>query len=417
MLALLKTRVAVYRELARHRTLYILGVVGVVTALIGWGWDSALALATGTVGILLGLAGVFMDTRAFRRDLSEIHLSRTSTWRGLLPPTPYEGYATRSGFSDTYLVAPWRSRCDTSPVGDSWSPDIPVEALPARWEMSRAARPAPLASYAVLRDRMRKGKIVTDDAKVRIVTELAAFDPAQLDRVQVQRTTYFRSILTNDLASFDVHTGDAVSFRGIEPCRDSSDLEGLRLADMGKSRASNHLGVSVLALTSDWVLVVLMQGRRSNRGSRQLVSTGSGSMDWREVQEGKGFMELAFASAIREMREEFTRSIGPVRRAHLLGMARALSRGGKPEVCFLAHLEDTWSQLEARVMPKGRSLIRRSEKPFIASFQRWDLVSPANAIERLRQLREAHEATISASLDLALLLMLDGPLGEEWLET
>ncbi len=120
---------------------------------------------------------------------------------------------------------------------------------------------------------------------------------------------------------------------------------------------------------------------------------------------------------MREVREEFTRSVGRVRRAHLLGMARALSRGGKPEICFLVHLEDTWSQLESLVMPQGRSLIRRSEKHFIASFQRWDLGSAANAIERLRQLRDTHEATTSSSLDLALLLILYGPLGEEWLET
>lgn len=416
MLAFFKTRMAVYRELARHRSLYILGIVGVIVALVGWGWDSVLTIVTGAVGILLGLTGVVMDTRAFRRELSEIHLSRTSTWRGLLPPISYVGYTILTGPSDTYLVAPWRSRCTTASSGNSWTPDIPVELMPAPWDLAHSASPTQLESYAVLRDRMRKGKIVTDDAKVRIVTELAAFDTSTLARVQLQRTTYFRSILTNDLASFDIHNGDAVSFHGIDPCRDPSDIEALRLADMGKSRASNHLGVSVLALTSDWVLVVLMQGRRSNRGSRQLVSTGSGSMDWREVEAGKGFMELAYASAMREMREEFTRSVGPVRRAHLLGMARALSRGGKPEICFLVHLEDTWSQLEARVMPKGRSLIRRSEKHFIASFQRWDLVSSANAIERLRHLRDAHEATISSSLDLALLLMLDGPIGDEWLE-
>jgi len=406
---LLKTRLVVFRELATHRVMYLVGIVGLVVALVGMNWDSPTAMLTGAAGLILGLVGVVLDGVTFRRALADVDVGRdpAETWRSLSPPATCRCYLRLEGFEDVFLLAPLRATLVAEPhTGHTWHPDPPVEILDGTWHVARAWGPTPLQAYAVLRERMRKGKILTNDAKVRILSELGLLGRDDSDTIRIQRTSYFNGVLTNDLATQVIREGGSVAWRGINSCLDDSSLEGPQLADLGKSRASNHLGVSALVITSDWVVVLLLQGRRSNRGSRQLVATGSGSMDWTEAREGAGFVSLAYSSAVRELREEFTQQLGPVSSAELLGLARCLSRGGKPEISFLLRLSDTWAELESRVMSKGQPRIRRAERHFITNFQHWDLGSADTARERLSTLRESNRAVISSSLDFSLLCLM-----------
>jgi hypothetical protein len=260
--------------------------------------------------------------------------------------------------------------------------------------------------YAILRERQRKGKVLLDDCKVRLASDPDWRVGNGPSSVTLQPTTYFKGIVTNEFAHRSLMQDGRQLYQGWQGCLDSGSEE-TRLAPLSKSHASNHIGVSMLMITSDFVLVLLLQSRRSNLGSRQLVATGSGSMDWSDVNGAEGFLDATYTSALRETTEECPLPVELITKSHLTGYARVASRGGKPELNFVSFLSAPWAHLSPRLMPKGKPAISRRERAYILTYETWDLGSRQSAVERLRFLRKENRAVVSSSLDLGILLLMN----------
>lgn len=393
----------------RHRFFYVVGIASIALAVATWAWDSLVSLLIISIGLVIGIVDTLIDRYRFGKELNSLHVLRdpAELWRSA--DSPLEGAALErwEGLHDVFWVDPLS--LDLSIPVENGRPalrdDISITTLSTPWDIPSSLGVTPLMEYAILRERQRKGKVLLDDRKVRLASDpdwRVGNGPVS---VTLQPTTYFKGIVTNEFAHRSLMQDGRQLYQGWQGCLDSGS-EKNRLAPLSKSHASNHIGVSMLMITSDFVLVLLLQSRRSNLGSRQLVATGSGSMDWSDVHGAEGFLNATYISALRETTEECPLPVELISRSHLTGYARVASRGGKPELNFVSFLSTPWAHLSPRVMPKGKPAISRRERAYILTYETWDLGSSASAVQRLRFLRNENRAVVSSSLDLGILLLM-----------
>ncbi|MFJ4657349.1 hypothetical protein ACIP5Y_39290 [Nocardia sp. NPDC088792] len=180
-------------------------------------------------------------------------------------------------------------------------------------------------------------KIGLDSTPVAGGTEVACFE-----------TDYFSARLTNERARFDYcDSQDLAVSRAHEefPAAEFHRNRPAVLQELRRTRFSNNIGVSVLAITSDGELVLWKQRDRAMQSGNLIVPTGSGSVDYDDLRRSTNLRELLTTAMLRELREETTRSKGVMPDAddfaevRILGYFRWLGRGGKPDFVGVARLD------------------------------------------------------------------------------
>jgi hypothetical protein len=153
----------------------------------------------------------------------------------------------------------------------------------------------------------------------------------------IQQTDYFTSLCSNEIALTEIRV--AGQSDPVLPAR-ALFTEGGLITDLGSSRCSNHIGISTLAFTQDGCLVVTTQAIRSAQSPNQLTSSGSGSADWADRKLAETFEGVIRGAMTRELCEEtgIPGSAAASVKTDLLGYARALDRGGKPEFFGISHV-------------------------------------------------------------------------------
>lgn len=172
----------------------------------------------------------------------------------------------------------------------------------------------------------------SDDAKVRLYTDLTVDLLQRGGKVHLQRTSYFRDRLTNTLANYRVR----LEGREILNLRHEAVEADGRLVSLKESTLSNQLGCSTLLVTSDSTIVFLRQGNRVAENAGRLAPAGSGSFDLPKQRSDLNFQALSRDQARRELCEECGLSPGDVVAIQLCGYGRYLYRNGKPEVFCIA---------------------------------------------------------------------------------
>jgi hypothetical protein len=208
--------------------------------------------------------------------------------------------------------------------------DVPLRIRGGRFELpERFAEHAPV----VLAAKWRRGVALFNSRLARLATDLTEQQLA----AEVQDTDYFAGECTNEMVGLDLYRRDA---RG----RSRLELSGATLlgsagivSDLNDSSCANIVGISTLAFTRDRKLVVVTQSGRSAQSAHQLAPSGSGSADPEDyVEDGRPVATLQRFVA-RAMRRELVEECGldgpaaPDVRTLVLGYARVLTRGGKPE--------------------------------------------------------------------------------------
>jgi hypothetical protein len=195
-----------------------------------------------------------------------------------------------------------------------------------------------------------------DSKKVRLKSDLT-LESLQLNKpVRVQPTNYELSLCTNEMASQEIwslRTGQR-AFDGVSLMAHDGVLY-----DFSDSPCSNHIGVSTLAITLDACVVVPLQPEQSAYNGNLLVPSGSGSADWADfTQTGKTLQQLLTLAAERELIEECgLQGVSDLQMAtRIIGFARLVNRGGKPEffgVSFLSVLSSALQSSKVELVPLG----------------------------------------------------------------
>jgi hypothetical protein len=297
-------------------------------------------------------------------------------WYGQHYPASMHRKCRRSGLYDTYGLIN---------VNDDlvlYSPEVNARLDEARNQLAVSQSPFRV-THPALRYRefalryFRRDKILFDAPKIRLLTDLT---PELLDTegtVTVQPTIYFAGVMTNELAGLVIKSWPdaATVFDGHELiCRN-----GL-LSDLRSSDCSNHVGASTLAFTSDGNIPIMPQTRSSARSAGLDAPSGSGSLDWGDLEPGMSLQDCVRAGVARELFEETLddrprEGIDTI----LLGFARHLRFGGKPEFYAVSRLDHARFEL----------YLRHRERQYHTSIERvqMDLSSVETLLADLRRVR------------------------------
>jgi hypothetical protein len=174
------------------------------------------------------------------------------------------------------------------------------------------------------------------------------------------------------------------------------------LLDLSESKCSNHIGVSTLAFTRDGKMVVTVQSASSAQSAGLLAPSGSGSADLEDLQQaGNDFHTFLTRAMERELLEEcgLANAGAGLVRTRLIGYARLLDRGGKPEFFGVSLLDVPFATL--RVTGK--------EAVFIADIMdiRVNQAKRSEFESALNRFRREHQAGFSFLLSLQLQFLVD----------
>jgi hypothetical protein len=180
-------------------------------------------------------------------------------------------------------------------------------------------------------------------------------------------TTYFSSVLTNDLVSF---IGETVGPFPEKCYSGSDDLpvypgDRMVLKSIADSYMNDHIGLSTVVITCDDKLVLWEQGAAALHSQHKVAPTGSGSCDWedwlvllRRPEPKAVTLQMLLTQAMeREFKEEsrpFDRPLldGDVR-TWIIGHFRWLRRGGKPEFVAVSRTSKSSSELRPNIREVG----------------------------------------------------------------
>ena len=368
---------------------YILSIVGLVLGTIGTLIEpptSIFGVSIVVVSALLGLILFIKDTLEIRRaekDLYEV-TGASDPLKSLKISGKYDKYKFIN-FHEKYAIY--------SPELNHLLADKKLEFKleTKKFQMSPIARS--IAPF-VLRTAFKSGRILFNSAKVRLKSDLMISGILSGSKVLLQPTDYFSSICTNEMTCKEVLSRRANTqiFNGL------SFMSNNRiLLDLSESKCSNHIGISTLAFTNDGKMVVTVQSVESAQSAELLAPSGSGSADLEDLKEKPDTFQSFITSAMkRELLEEcaLINDADDVVKTRLIGFARLLNRGGKPEFFGVSFLNVPFDSLR----------IAGKEAVFIADIMeirvnRTKIPEFKSAISRFRR---EHQARFSFLLYLHL---------------
>lgn len=300
-------------------------------------WTTVVAVAFGITGAttlddvpVIGMLGLLVSLAFVARDL--IALGSPDQDMTLTAPHHPEWTEIDSDQSGAELVTHGPSAAHRWPAVDAvlHVGSASLRRGPA-WQLPSAIAPhAPGILRAAMREDAQAS--VANRRKVRLASTVSP--DAVASSVDIQETRYFNAVVTNQVAlrAIEVSRVIALDIRTLF-------LRGARLIPLEHAGCSNHIGVSVLAVTRDRHVVATRQGRRSavNRGAFNV--SGSGSVDITDLKESSSLQELVTDAMRRELSEECGIAEASIRNIWLTGYARLLHRGGKPEFFGVATLD------------------------------------------------------------------------------
>lgn len=265
-----------------------------------------------------------------------------------------------------------------------------------------------LLPFALFRASSRG--LVFDADKLRLATDLVLTDGQLPKTVEVQKTRYFSGLATNDVSFLEINSRPVSDlFSPLKLVYNGFSLflnqVGVRrtLAPLAGSRCSNHLGVSTMAITRDGVVLITGQSSRNVQSRRLLAPSGSGSVDWRDLGRSEDLLAVIRHAAERELTEECGFKAGQYpMRTSVVGFARLVHRGGKPEFFCLTVIDENAGDLE---------LAHSHDERLFTAFNHCDQMyreinlDPAQVEASVRAFCAAHSNDCSALLELALQFM------------
>lgn len=190
--------------------------------------------------------------------------------------------------------------------------------------------------------------------------------------IRLQRTDYFQGLCTNEMVYRRLRKMttiyDPFIFEGKQLMLDNES----NLLSLCKSHCSNYLGGSTLAVTKDNYIILNRQSNSSHTNPGRIAPSGSGSTDYRDykrLKENSSFQDLAILTMERELREECNlryKNIGM--NSRIIGFARLLERGGKPDFFGVTYMDINHDEIGTSFKESleigGYEIISRSFKEY-----------------------------------------------------
>lgn len=368
---LARTYLSIARRGSRFVVANLLSGISIVLAIIGFSTQSTALEAISIIGLVTGGAAIAATFTSWLRQVSDLRVH-------YLPPLSARevedltvsrrlrsaGYQVRprTGLpSDALLTS---QRVNLALFGGATTI---VSARPAVFQF----RPAPPVAHVLLREFTRKSPVLFNARKIRLASDVLVDDASNLLPVPVQPTHYFDTLSTNDSLPVRLvsHKSRLEVFSGHEICFPRQTIPSCE-----ESACSNHFGASTLAVTADDYLVITEQGYRSNIARGQLMPSGSGSADWKDLESSADLQELVRRVAMRELLEECGLAPAEVAWLRIVGYGRLLARGGLPQFFCLARLNCSFGDIQ----------VTRAERALTECHRPIDIRGPGSRSEAIQ---------------------------------
>lgn len=269
---------------------------------------------------------------SFVRRLNEYRPSRMEEADGFLTVVDPDGPIVRSEAFDLNCM-----------LNSGWDMKLVFSDAPRR-NLRRTLRSHFETLAVVLRSKARSGAMFFNEQKIGVASPIRR----SIAELTLYRTDYYSSALTGDIAESIVEAEagghSRVVLQGKSSYPSVNDGEIKRFVEFDQSGSSSlHLGVDVLAVTSDYYLQVWVQTKKNEHSPDMAAPTGSGSIDWADLKGVTTLKELIEAGGRRELFEESAERRGnatawKVQGVRPIGYFRMPQRGGKPQFALLAKL-------------------------------------------------------------------------------
>lgn len=191
-----------------------------------------------------------------------------------------------------------------------------------------------------------------NESKIGLATDIVLDENGNLPAVvSVFKTDYFASYRTNEMPTMDVFEegeyGVSRIWAGYEHFPVMVDRNGEHgMTPFFDPGFSNHLGGNTLGVTDDGHLVLWLQSNKAERSRNRWAPTGSGSLDWSDLDLNGSFLRTIRNGAARELREECRIVNDDISiETKVIGFYRWCSRGGLPGFLCVSRIRCEVSRL------------------------------------------------------------------------
>lgn len=285
----------------------------------------------------------------------------------------------------------------------------PIVLIKKLWKLKAKAQE--LLPFAILR---LKGKsYVFNDRKVRLNSDILLNNEQIKMPIKLQKTSYFNGLASNEMSyiqlsvrtTSDLKNTATEIYNGLNLFLDRISDKTFQIQPLSSSSCSNHVGISTMAITTDQVVIITGQSRNNIQSRRLLAPSGSGSIDWNDAVKHKDLFTTLITAAERELCEECGINPKDVQmKTKVIGFARVLSRGGKPEFFCITEIFQTSAEIEQN---------HSDQEHIFTSFNHADQLykkislEPDLVIQSVQEFCTNYKKNISASLSLNLRFMAE----------
>lgn len=213
--------------------------------------------------------------------------------------------------------------------------------------------------------------------------------------VRVCKGCYYNSFVTNDIYLLKLRHQDGMT---LYPPLSSRIVA---IEEYENSMFSNHIGISLLAITTDGYMIILQHNNKSAISTNMYAPSASGSVDYIDWKQGSDvdFREVLIRAAHRELCEETGFKKDLIIDTKIIGAYRNVARGGKPEYCGIANINIRKIDAKELFKAESKEVLNKVEpiKVFDSSGN-FDFTN-------FKQFAESHQSLISVALYMNVIFL------------
>jgi 8-oxo-dGTP pyrophosphatase MutT (NUDIX family) len=302
---------------------------------------TAVAIVLSVIAVGIGLGALVRDLRQLRRRWSDYEFS------AIAAPFPVNAIPPPASYPDpVYLHVPGRGTALVSDVIDRTvsSQDLVAEVDEEPYRLPKTLR----ASAPYVLPVCNHGRLVFNGKVLGLHGDPLPGNGRAVPPLRLHIGRFFDSQCSNEMCALRIRhreTGEEY-----DPRRNLLTTADGRLCTLAESILADVVGVSTLAITADDAVVLVSQSRRNVGSPLLLAPSGSGSLHPKDLNPDRTetLQDLVRRGMERELREETGIRPEEILRTTVIGFARWLERGAKPEFFGMTELTATAEEVSRR---------------------------------------------------------------------
>lgn len=323
----------------RHEWPIVLSVTGVILGAVTI-LPTAVGIVLGVVAFVLGLGAFVHDLREMRRRWRDYEFKRFAapfSGADIRPPSTYP--------DSVYLFMPGDRR-GTALVSDDIDRAVATQDMAVCLDDEPYHLPKPLriSAHYVL-PKINAGRNVFNGKIIGMHGDPLPNQSASPPAIRLHIAQFYDAQCSNEMCAFKITHRDGGP--GFDPRRELLRNANGELRTLAESDLADCIGISTVAFTADNALVLTRQTEGNIASGGLLAPSGSGSLDLRDLGPREDILQHIVRRGMeRELCEETGLRRNEIVKSKVIGFARWMDRGAKPEFFGITELSISAKDIE-----------------------------------------------------------------------